>query len=618
MDGVSQGKIIMVPIHVILILWMFDFAVCIPNVTDNYDTESSSLLRARVPDEQRLYEELMNGYEKSVRPVHNATSVLLVRFGLRLNQIVDLDERHQVLTTNVFIDQAWTDENLVWDPDVFSSIRSIRIPARKVWLPDTFIYNNADDGSTGFMQGTYVLVDYNGTVLWPVPVKLKSSCKVDITYFPFDDQKCILRFGSWIYSGLWMDYVTMHHDRPIDLGNYVNNSEWDLLSVILNKNIRTHSCCPDPHPDLTYLLHIRRKTFYYIFNIIVPCIMLSILTLLTFWLPPTSGEKITLGLSVFLAFSMFMLLIAEEVPATSEAVPLIGIYLCVVMTMTSLSVIMAVMVINVYNRGTKARRAPPWVRKLVLDWMSRPLGIRHDLERLVQSITLDNDHYTSDERKPKQFSAENVAFHGKIRPKPAELLAMSEMSRQSSIKRKESVRKRTSKYDCHAVESLIADTEREAEEEQEVVWLRREDFEPEHVQRADQLYPTDTVRHGASNRGSKRDRNTHTKVPENRIYPRDNSINNISQNKAISKIVDAMSKEDENSEQEMYYRKMVVAEWQRIAAVIDRVLFWIYFLGTIASYVVILIIIPGKNYSEWDAEVKQVRAMQNSQGFTLQ
>ncbi len=37
-----------------------------------------------------------------------------------------------------------------------------------------------------------------------------------------------------------------------------------------------------------------------------------------------TGEKISLGLSVFLAFSMFMLLIAEEVPATSESVPLIG------------------------------------------------------------------------------------------------------------------------------------------------------------------------------------------------------------------------------------------------------------------------------------------------------
>ena len=174
------------------------------------------------------------------------------------------------------------------------------------------------------MQGTYVLVDYNGTVLWPVPVKLKSSCKVDITYFPFDDQQCILRFGSWIYSGLWIDYVTMMEDKPVDLTTYVNNSEWDLLAITLDKNIRTHSCCPDPHPDMTYTLYIRRRTFYYIFNIIIPCVMLSALTLLTFWLPPTSGEKITLGLSVFLAFSMFMLLIAEQVPATSESVPLIG------------------------------------------------------------------------------------------------------------------------------------------------------------------------------------------------------------------------------------------------------------------------------------------------------
>lgn len=176
------------------------------------------------------------------------------------------------------------------------------------------------------MRGNYVLVNHDGTIIWPVPVKLKSSCKVDIKYFPFDDQLCILRFGSWIYSGDWIDYTTMYNDTPVDLTTYVNNSEWLLLSISLKKNIRTHSCCPDTHPDMTFTLHIRRRTFYYIFNIIVPCSMLSVLTLLTFWLPPTSGEKITLGLNVFLAFSMFMLLIAEEVPATSEAVPLIGKY----------------------------------------------------------------------------------------------------------------------------------------------------------------------------------------------------------------------------------------------------------------------------------------------------
>lgn len=48
--------------------------------------------------------------------------------------------------------------------------------------------NSADDGSTGFMRGVYVLINNKGRVKWPVPMKLRSSCKVDITYFPFDYQ----------------------------------------------------------------------------------------------------------------------------------------------------------------------------------------------------------------------------------------------------------------------------------------------------------------------------------------------------------------------------------------------------------------------------------------------
>ncbi len=174
------------------------------------------------------------------------------------------------------------------------------------------------------MQGIYVLLNSSGTVLWPVPVKLKSTCKVDITYFPFDDQQCVIRFGSWIYSNDMMNFES--DISRVDLSNYIDNSEWRLLSVKFVKGNRTFSNSEDGHADLSYTLHMRRRTFYYIFNVIVPCVMLSVLTLLTFWLPTTSGEKISLGLSVFLAFSMFMLLIAEEVPATSENVPLIGKY----------------------------------------------------------------------------------------------------------------------------------------------------------------------------------------------------------------------------------------------------------------------------------------------------
>lgn len=54
--------------------------------------------------------------------------------------------------------------------------------------------------------------------------------------------------------------------------------------------------------------------------------MLSVLTLLSFWMKPDSGEKINLGLTILLAFSVFMLLIAERMPSTSFHVPIIGEY----------------------------------------------------------------------------------------------------------------------------------------------------------------------------------------------------------------------------------------------------------------------------------------------------
>ena len=85
-----------------------------------------------------------------------------------------------------------------------------------------------------------------------------------------------------------------------------------------------YPCCSEPYPDVTFTIVMRRRTLYYLFNIIFPCLWLTILSLLGFWLPPDSGEKITLGITVLLAFSVFMLLIAESMPATSEFVPLIG------------------------------------------------------------------------------------------------------------------------------------------------------------------------------------------------------------------------------------------------------------------------------------------------------
>lgn len=61
------------------------------------------------------------------------------------------------------------------------------------------------------------------------------------------------------------------------------------------RTVKSYDCCPEQYIDVTFTIHIRRRTLYYGFNLIIPCVLISSMTLLTFTLPPDAGEKISLG-----------------------------------------------------------------------------------------------------------------------------------------------------------------------------------------------------------------------------------------------------------------------------------------------------------------------------------
>jgi len=314
-------------------------------------------------EESKLLNYLMANYDREVRPVYNASSAVFIKVGITLTQIFDMDEKNQVLTTNIWLDHEWTDEMLTWDPAEFNNITKLRVPCDKLWLPDIVLYNSADDYSMEYYRALAV-VESNGLVFWSPPTKFRSTCPVEVTYFPFDDQTCNLKLSSWMYDGSKLDVKAFREN--VDLKNYVSNGEWELLEVKLIEAEDKYAIGDEPYPYVQATFKIRRKTLYYMYNIVFPCMMMSTLTVLVFCMPPDSGEKIALGVTVILAFSVFMLAIAERMPETSESIPLIGIYLTFVMAMTTVSVIMTVMVLNFFYRGPVLTEVPPWVRKYIL------------------------------------------------------------------------------------------------------------------------------------------------------------------------------------------------------------------------------------------------------------
>lgn len=60
---------------------------------------------------------------------------------------------------------------------------------------------SADEEDSSGPPETNVVLRYNGEITWDSPAITKSSCKVDVSYFPFDYQQCNLTFGSWTYNG---------------------------------------------------------------------------------------------------------------------------------------------------------------------------------------------------------------------------------------------------------------------------------------------------------------------------------------------------------------------------------------------------------------------------------
>ncbi|XP_077977258.1 neuronal acetylcholine receptor subunit alpha-10-like [Glandiceps talaboti] len=319
--------------------------------------------------EQKLFEDLFTGYNRRVRPVRNFTHPITVYFNIRINQIADMDERNQILKVNAWTEQQWTDEMVLWKPNMYDGLSEIRVPASELWLPDITLYNNADthDYASDNTTASNAIVMYNGTVkLKSKPTLLKSTCKINVKYFPFDVQACKLKFGSWTYTSMQINLLNSSYSLHGE--GYIRNEQWEMVYNVTQRNVKDYICCPEQYIDVTFYLCLRRKPMYYIYNLIIPCLLLCALSLTGFFMPYSVGVvKASISVTLILSLTVFLLLVAEMMPRTSEEIPLIGQYYLATMCLISLSTAMNVAVLNVH--GCK-RRVPEWIRLVVLKYIA--------------------------------------------------------------------------------------------------------------------------------------------------------------------------------------------------------------------------------------------------------
>uniref|UniRef100_A0A9J2Q9U4 Neurotransmitter-gated ion-channel ligand-binding domain-containing protein n=1 Tax=Ascaris lumbricoides TaxID=6252 RepID=A0A9J2Q9U4_ASCLU len=295
----------------------------------------------------RLYRHLLKDYESDVRPSIRHDLPINVTFSFS----ADAHYKESVMSTDVLVNfqgnVSWSVAGIFksscpldvryypadahYKESVMSTDVLVNFQGNVSWsvagifkssCPLDVRYYPADAHYKESVMSTDVLVNFQGNVSWSVAGIFKSSCPLDVRYYPFDFQNCVLKFASWAYDGTKID-ILLNSEKG-DETNFMTSTEWHLSLIRAEKNYIIYSCCPEPYPFVDVHISIQRRPMFYVFNLILPCVLISAIALLGFYMPSDSGEKVTLGITSLLSTTVFLMLVAEGMPPTSEALPLIG------------------------------------------------------------------------------------------------------------------------------------------------------------------------------------------------------------------------------------------------------------------------------------------------------
>ncbi|KAK5848586.1 hypothetical protein PBY51_006186 [Eleginops maclovinus] len=325
-----------------------------------------STLGGASEEEKSLMVKLFTNYNLKVRPALRPEDRVVVRVGLVLSSLVGLNMKNEEMSTVVVMNLEWTDYRLHWKPEEHDGIEVMRIPSGKVWLPDMVLFNN-NDGVFQVALHVHVQAYHNGRVTWTPPALYCSSCGVKVKYFPFDWQNCTMQFRSYTYDSTEIEVqyaldLKGKEIREIQLDEaYTEGGEWQIIHKQCRKNMND-----DQYEDMTFYLILERKPLYYVLNIILPCILITIIAIFNFYLPPDAGEKMGLSINVLLTLTVFLLLLADKIPETSLGVPIIVNYIMFTMILVTFSVILSVVVLNLHHRSPNTHSMPMWVRMIFI------------------------------------------------------------------------------------------------------------------------------------------------------------------------------------------------------------------------------------------------------------
>ncbi|CAL1546815.1 unnamed protein product [Lymnaea stagnalis] len=322
--------------------------------------------------------DLLTDYDRRVRPVQRPSDTVHVSFGLGLKALLFVDEKREYMETVSYMLTAWHDGRLMWNMSQYAGIDTIKIPAVDLWTPDIVPYTSIDEDI--HLMETMAVIYASGHVSWIPTLHLRSPCSVNLKYFPFDEQKCSIKFASYGYHGdhLNITYFGSTPEHAFDVSDYSSNTNWVLKDHKVAIHVIKHACCHEPYPNMQFDLTFKRNPDYYVHMYILPALMLGALVPISLLMPPESKERVTIGCAVVLAVVVLGTSLSDTIPLAHTQLPTLSMYYTLTLLWAVLSLMGSAFVLNLHNRGPRRCKVPEVVRWIFLRSLKRLVCLGND------------------------------------------------------------------------------------------------------------------------------------------------------------------------------------------------------------------------------------------------
>lgn len=229
-------------------------------------------------------------------------TTLNVALSIQISNILGIDQEAGVVSLVARLVLHWVDSRLNWNSSLTPLVATgvsddlpnkvqptVFLPSSGVWTPDVSLMNSADGSMLEWSPN--IQIYSNGDIFWFGSGPLKANCALDLSKFPFDEQRCSLQFSSkseFIVLGYNLSWTKSY--PGVFNFDFTPSSSFELKSWSYDwtKNI-LYSFGPASNLQLSSILYfymtLKRYSNYYIVTGVVPNIGLTVIAVAALGIP---------------------------------------------------------------------------------------------------------------------------------------------------------------------------------------------------------------------------------------------------------------------------------------------------------------------------------------------